>query len=198
MLASLALGRISQSARLTLSLPRTRAMDASKHSNGGARGRWISSLELGLWFEVSAMLGGPDQARRRPHDAEGLRRHLLSSRAGRCQTSVEGAPGVDRGRANGTRNGNGKPPKLAESTGPRIPVERLRPIIERRYDGVAEVAIEDLAHRSGLPVRTVKDVVRERVIDVDFGTADALISAASATFAWRTELADLYELDAAV
>jgi hypothetical protein len=81
---------------------------------------------------------------------------------------------------------------------PRVPVDRLRPILLRRYSDATEVAVDDLAHRSGVSFRIVKKVLRGRATgDVDFDTTDALLAAAGETTAWLNELADLYGFEEA-
>lgn len=159
--------------------------------------RCWDSFELGLEFEIAAMLG---HARHRPRDVESLRHHLLQVRTERgCYVDVRDVdvPASNRNGASG--NGKTLPPIDRDAPGRPIPVARLQPVLQRaveqRYGGAVEVAIEDIAKRTGVPFRTVKGVLRGRGADVDFGTADALLAGASATVAWLDELADLYGVE---
>jgi hypothetical protein len=101
-------------------------------------------------------------------------------------------------QATRSRNGSsrdGPPRRSADDDpdlAPRIPVERLAPILLRGYIG-AEVAIDVIAKRSGVPVRTVKAVLREQIADVDYFTADRLLVAADEEFALLTEFDYLCE-----
>lgn len=79
-------------------------------------------------------------------------------------------------------------------TEPRFPVARIRPILLRWAKRYANHdAIEDLAHRSGVPFRVVRGVFRGHLADdLSLDVTDALLVAADSVEAFRTELWDLY------